>query len=604
MPQTHSFHIPVMGIAYTIDSPLKVSQYGIDAVISIVDDILIEKIRKLYCGKFKLPYVEISNKDEDYRAKRITSYLNLIKSLAEEKFEDLKNASIEKKNDLVNYFKMLPKELSTNFNLDKIHQPNFNLSEIKDWLKKNLIMGSIDVNVMTKVDKDNYKDGEKLPIQYNDAHAAVRGFANSDLSSSLILSAGMNPRLYSYLTDFEDFFPNEIGFIKKKVVLKVSDYRSAMIQGKFLAKKGIWVSEYRIESGLNCGGHAFATEGLLLGPILEEFKTNKDELIDSVFELLVQALLEQKKTIPTSKLDLKLTVQGGVGTNEEHEFLINHFELDSVGWGSPFLLVPEAVTIDKPTLNQLEKAEEADLYLSHISPLGIPFNNLRNNTKDAEKAGLISKGRPGSSCPKKFLALNSELTNKSICTASRQYQHAKLKLIENQGLSDQNYQDEFEKTVDKSCICVGLGTSALIVNDMDRKKEGEGVSICPGPNMAYFSKEVSLKEMVKHIYGRVNIITRPDRPNLFMKELELYIIYLKNEIRKTTSPLNRKSQKYLTTFANNLNLGIEYYKNLFSNMKTLFLNNNVDLQNYLKDQMVIVNSLNQQIETLIQNKRE
>lgn len=50
----------------------------------------------------------------------------------------------------------------------------------------------------------------------------------------------------------------------KKVVIKVSDYRSALIQGKYLAKKGIWVSEFRIESGLNCGGHAFATDGYLL----------------------------------------------------------------------------------------------------------------------------------------------------------------------------------------------------------------------------------------------------------------------------------------------------------------------------------------------------
>jgi hypothetical protein len=54
-----------------------------------------------------------------------------------------------------------------------------------------------------------------------------------------------------------------------------------MIQGNFLAKKGLWISEYRIESGLNCGGHAFATEGMLLGPIMEEFKLKKNDLIQS-----------------------------------------------------------------------------------------------------------------------------------------------------------------------------------------------------------------------------------------------------------------------------------------------------------------------------------
>ena len=46
MKNTHAFHIPVLGIGFTIDSPLKVAQYGMDSVISLVDDILLEKLRK------------------------------------------------------------------------------------------------------------------------------------------------------------------------------------------------------------------------------------------------------------------------------------------------------------------------------------------------------------------------------------------------------------------------------------------------------------------------------------------------------------------------------------------------------------------------------
>ena len=46
---THTFHIPVMGLAYTIDSPIRVGQYGISSVISITDDELIEKMRAFYC---------------------------------------------------------------------------------------------------------------------------------------------------------------------------------------------------------------------------------------------------------------------------------------------------------------------------------------------------------------------------------------------------------------------------------------------------------------------------------------------------------------------------------------------------------------------------
>lgn len=79
--------------------------------------------------------------------------------------------------------------------------------------------------------------GEQLPVIYNDAHAALRGFANSTTRSSVVFSAGMNPRLYSYMETFEDFYPDVKGQFKKKIIVKVSDFRSAMIQGNFLAKR-------------------------------------------------------------------------------------------------------------------------------------------------------------------------------------------------------------------------------------------------------------------------------------------------------------------------------------------------------------------------------
>ena len=171
----------------------------------------------------------------------------------------------------------------------------------------------------------------------------------------------MNPRLYSYIENFEDFYPSQDGNIKKRVILKVSDYRSALIQGKFLAKKGIWVSEFRIESGLNCGGHAFATDGYLMGPILSEFKEKREELKSVLFEILTAALKRNGRSIPKEKLEIRITAQGGVGTNEEHEFLLNHYKVDSVGWGSPFLLVPEVTNVDAPTIKLLEDANDRHL---------------------------------------------------------------------------------------------------------------------------------------------------------------------------------------------------------------------------------------------------
>lgn len=570
MKKAHSFHIPVMGIGFTIDTPLKISKFGMDSVISLVDDILLEKLRKVYCKKYKMRYEEISNKIIDFRAKRITSYLNLINELAEKKFEEFKELTEDKRNELKEYFSLLPdsSELKQEFN--KLTAKYFNIEEVKTWMNENFSMGSIDVNIMTKVDKDNYRNGNKLPIEFNDAHAAVRGFANSNLSSSIILSAGLNPRLFSYMEGFNDFYPNTLGEIKKKIVLKVSDFKSAIIQGKYLAKKGLWVSEYRVESGLNCGGHTFATEGFLLGPILAEFRDKRQELTDSVKELLLNALRNKNFIIPKKELDIKITAQGGVGTSEEHEFLLEHYKVDSVGWGTPFLLVPEATTIDKSTMDQLIVAKEKDLFLSNISPLGIPFNSLRGNTKDEEKFNLIKMGRPGSKCPKQYVAMNTEFNNTSMCVASRSYQKLKIEELKTKDLSTEEYQNRFNKIVEKACTCVGLGTSALLVHNLDTKVEGKGVSVCPGPNMAYFDKKMSLKEMTDHIYGKINLITRKDRPNMFTKELDIYIEYLKEKIENTKSEMTKKQEKYLISFENNLNEGIKYYQGLFSELKGKF----------------------------------
>ena len=564
----HTFHIPVMGLAFTIDTPVKVAPYGISSVISIVDDGLIEKMREYYCVKTGIPYACISDKKKDYRAERITSYLNLIQDIVSEKFEEVKNSILEKGEEVHKLIEMLPdySDVKRKF-YELLEDGSILKQDIHKWIYDNIQAGSIDVNIMTKVDNENYIGNEKLSVEFNDAHAALRGFAKSKLNSSLVLSAGMNPRLYSYIEKFEDFYPDDKGFIPKKIILKVSDYRSAIIQGKFLAKKGLWVSEYRIESGLNCGGHAFATDGFLMGPILEEFKNKRDELISTTHDIYVQSLINKNRFYPASPPPIKITAQGGVGTSKEHNFLLEYYQLDSVGWGTPFLLVPEVTNVDSQTLELLQNAKEEDLYLSNISPLGVPFNSVRNNSQDIEKFELINKGRPGSSCPKKYLTFNKEFTENSICTASRQYQNLKLIELNNQSLNDHNHKIEFDKIVDKACICVGLGNAAMLNNQIEIKGKSKGVSVCPGPNMAYFDKILSLKEMIDHIYGRQNFIDEEKRPNIFLKELSLYIAYLKRLIDENGTVISVKQEKYFETFSSNLSEGIEYYKNLYASYK-------------------------------------
>jgi hypothetical protein len=565
----HTFHVPVMGVAFTIDSPIKLAPYGISSVISMVDDTLLEQMRAYYCEQFNLAYQEISNKIEDFRAKRVTAYLNMVQEIVQIKLDAIKNAAWEKGSELEKYFQLLPDYASIKKDfLERIKQSGMN-NAVRDWLKQHIQPGSIDINIMTKLDRENEMNGEKLPSEYNDAHAALRGFANSNLESSVVLSAGLNPRLYSYFEHFKDFYPNEKGELKKQIILKISDYRSALIQGKFLAKKGLWVSEFRMESGLNCGGHAFATDGLLMGPILEEFKQHRDELKATLFELYAAALKEKNIEVPVQPFEQKFTAQGGVGTAEEHTMLMNEYQLDSVGWGSTFLLVPEATTVDEATLKQLCDAREEDLYLSHNSPLGVRFNNIRNNSMAHEKEFMIQKNRPGSSCPKKFSVLNKEYTEDPICTASRQYQHLRLNDLKTKGLTDKEFQKEFELTTARECLCIGLSNAALMKYGIPTKHYKESVSICPGPNLAYYDKLVSLQEMVDHIYGRGNIMSRKDRPHVFIKELDLYIQFYKDAIAEAELPLTKQKASYLNSFEKNLNEGIAYYRDFFARTNQL-----------------------------------
>jgi hypothetical protein len=579
--QAHTFHIPVMGLSYTIDTPLRVAHLGISSVISIVDDMLIEHMREFYCRKFDIPFHSISNKMHDFRAKRITAYLNLIDKLVREKFEELKQSIDHSEKEVEKYIALLPEFSTLKHRLQDALKNAHPAQDLKNWLGKNLIPGSIDVNIMTKLDKENYIKSEKQPVEYNDAHAALRGFASSNLKSSIVLSAGMNPRLYAYIEEFDDFYPTAEGQLSKKITLKVSDYRSALIQGKFLAKKGIWISEYRVESGLNCGGHAFATNGMLLGPILQEFKDNREALSSTLHNMLVQALQEKGRPVPDHPLPLKFTVQGGVGTAQEHEFLIEQYEVNSVGWGTPFLLVSEAVNIDEDTQELLVQAREKDLYLSDISPLGVPFNNMRGNTKDLEKARLIEMGKPGSPCPKQYLVSNREFTERPICTASKLYQ--KLKLQSTRTDADTADEKTVEEITEKACLCVGLASAAQINTDPEKDTLKPGVSVCPGPNMAYFTEKVTLKTMVDHIYGRANVIKRQDRPNLFIKEITLYVDYLKTKIGKLGYSPAEADIKKLQTFRDNLLDGIQYYKNLFAEQARKILNHNIEELQKLKD---------------------
>lgn len=560
----HNFHIPVMGLAFTVDTPVKVARYGISSVISIIEDKLIELMRKHYYKETNKPFIPIEPKEKDYRARRITDYLNLVNTIVAEQMEKLRNTAFEAGSEITKYFEMLPE----NSRLKMIYQKMMRAEtlgeqeDIATYLRGQIRPGSIDVNIMTKVDKNNYDREGNLLADASDAVAALRGYIDSDLKdSSVIFSAGLNPRLFNYLEKVTAFDARGLGVFDKKVVIKVSDYRSALIQGKYLAKKGIWVSEFRIESGLNCGGHAFATDGSLIGPILDEFKTKEDELRSALFSLYNPAVKEKGGLVYDTPHPIRISVQGGIGTFEEAAFLSDHYGVDSTGWGTPFLLCPEATTVDEPTLKLLSNSREEDVMLSKNSPLGIRFNYLKGTSSEREKQERIRKGRPGSPCTEKHLVSNTEFSKEPICTASHTYQKQKIEQLKSLDLAPEDYEKQYQNVVSKECLCIGLMNSAVHTYNLPPVKKLEAVTICPGPNIAYFNKVVTLREMTDHIYGRRNILAVAERPHMFIKELSLNVDYLREQIADL-KVADGKPVKEITAFGSQLLNGIAYYRKL------------------------------------------
>ncbi len=277
---------------------------------------------------------------------------------------------------------------------------------------------------------------------------------------------------------------------------------------------------------------------------------------------------EKQRPLFLSPPTTRVTVQGGIGTSNEHNFLLEHYQTDATGWGSPFLLVPEATNLDETTLNQLATAETTDYYLSDISPLGVPFNYFSKSSSEQQRLERIEKGRPGSPCTKKCLCSNTEFTQNAICTASRKYQYLKIKALKALNLTKEKFQTEYSKITTKDCLCEGLCASAEIkYNIQSYKKTTPAITVCPGPNLAYFSGIFSLKQMIDHIYGRMNILNSVKRSNMFINELGMYVSYLQNELNKYIDNVGVSKAKYLNNFHKNLLEGINYYKHLTSQMK-------------------------------------
>jgi hypothetical protein len=562
-PALHTFHIPVMGTSYTVDTPVRVAPFGISSVVSLVDDLLLERFRKIYAEEYKLQYEPIPQRELDGRAKRITTYLNTLAEVVKIRFEAIKKQPFFLKNDKAKYFEMLPTGHPLRVLYLKLMgmkgSPENEREEIETALNHSMVEGSIDVNIMVKLDRlpPNPNGKEPLDAEWTDAKTALKGYAKSSLkNSAIVFSAGLNQSLYNYMAQFKEFYRNAAGEISKRIIVKASDFRSALIQGKFLARKGLEVSEYRIESGLNCGGHAFPSQGQLLSTILKEIRSQRG-LLHQFRETVVNFYKSKGWNTDAAKEapPPKITVQGGIGNHAEDLRMREYYGMDGTGWGSPFLLVPEASPVDEETRELLVKATAKDLYMSDASPLDVYFNNLRGSGSEKWHQKQIEKGTPGSQCRKGFLQNDTEFSETPVCKASRFYQERKLRQIEESNASEEQKETMRKNVYVKQCICDHLGNSGLIFFGKENA-ENAPQAICPGPNIAWFNRCYELQEMIDHIYGRNTDLTPPERPHMFAKEVEMYSDWFALQVEKWNG--DKDYAAWLRIAAKNFDKGMDY----------------------------------------------
>lgn len=559
----HEFHIPVMGTGFTLDSALRVAKLGLTTVISLADDRVMDRVRVHYAKSLGFDAAPISPREEDARARRITAWLDLVDTVVQRQMAEVRALPFAPGNDKWRWFSLLPSTspLAQEFARLLALPAGPERERLAAALTAAMQPGGIDCNIMTKVDGPAFgPDGTPLGPDATAARAALRGFARSTLSGSLVLSAGVNPGLFGAMEAHPALYRDADGVVKKPIILKVSDLRSALIQGKYLAKKGLEVAEFRIESGLNCGGHVFPTEGELMGPILEQFQSQRGTF-PSLFEPLIEKYYAARgwRLHPSARdRRIRVTAQGGVGTHGEMRRLIDHYGVDAVGWGSPFLLVPEVVALDQDTQARLAAAGERELYVSDASPLGVRFNNLRGSSSERWMRARVDAGVPGSGCPNRLLAFSTDFSERPLCTASAEYQQKKLAALGHaRPPAFEGAGKEEALLYAKQCLCDHLGNGTLMA--LGISEAALPVAVCPGPNLAYFDRLYALEELVDHIYGRGPSLVPADRPHFLAKELELYVDHWEGLATAAQEP---RAQKDADVFRERLRAGIARYRRL------------------------------------------
>ena len=166
-PTDHRFYIPVMGTGFTIDTPLRVARFGISSVVSLVDDLLIERIHRHHAREEGEPYTAIASAQPDPRAARITAYLNFLNQVVQRQIETMKSAPFEAGGETSRYFELLPDGALKRRYQEMLHAADpAEKRRLQELLREAIQPGSINVNIMTKLEIHSIAGLTKFAIRH------------------------------------------------------------------------------------------------------------------------------------------------------------------------------------------------------------------------------------------------------------------------------------------------------------------------------------------------------------------------------------------------------------------------------------------------------
>ena len=97
-----------MGVSFTNESPLKIGRFGIDSVMSLGDDNLLEDLRKHWAGKRGDGFTPIAKNAPQARARRVQAWCDLVADELDAQMLHMRREPMMPGLDLWRYFALLP----------------------------------------------------------------------------------------------------------------------------------------------------------------------------------------------------------------------------------------------------------------------------------------------------------------------------------------------------------------------------------------------------------------------------------------------------------------------------------------------------------------